>query len=640
MLLEGQETDHARPERASGSDPAATIDPEAVQSQAETVVTKDLARKAIDKLALAANPEFSAPTSSGSDGTVDPRVVDKFLSRLTVFPAPKSRVLQIEFVSRDPELAARGANAVAEVYLQSQVEAKANAARAAAAQLSRKIEELRAKVADADAKVEAFRAQSGLLAGANGQTISTEQLSDLNAQLANVRSAQAAATAKAELLRKLEKEGRLDEAPDSISDESMRRFAQQRAALKAQIAEAARTLLPMHPRMKELSAELASLDGQIRDAAAKNVRALENDARLAGDQVATLGGTLSQQSRTVALGKADDVQLRALDLEAKAAREQLESYLPKYREAAAREADNAAPADARVIAAAEPPRTPTFPKVWQTILLATLAAFAVSGGVAAAAALLSNEANPTAARDAPASDGAMAGSASATRASGAEDTLTTGPASPREPDRRANRDDMIDAIDSADALADRLTRARTPGCGQLVLITGHRCGQSLAIALETARRLSTLSPTLLVDLGVAQDWFADILDREEAAEVEVPGLGDLLAGRAGFGDVIHRDLSSSVDVIPSGRDPGGAETLEDVFDALASAYDCVVIHASDWRPAAARTAAKFADAIVVAAPAARLERALEAAKRALGGVCREFLAFAARPAQSALDEAA
>ena len=51
--------------------------------------------------------------------------------------------------------------------------------------------------------------------------------------------------------------------------------------LRAQIAEAARTLLPLHPRMKELAAQLALLDGQIRDAAAKNVRILENDARLA-----------------------------------------------------------------------------------------------------------------------------------------------------------------------------------------------------------------------------------------------------------------------------------------------------------------------------------------------------------------------
>ncbi len=386
VLLEDQESYYTKPDKAPGFDPAETIDDAAVQSQAEAVATADLARKAIDKLGLATNPEFG-----GGGDKADPRAVDKFLSRLTVFPVPRSRVLQIEFVSRDPELAARGANTVAEIYLQSQTQAKAEAARSAGAWLARKIEELRTKVADADAKVEAFRAESGLLSGADGQTVSAEQLSDLNAQLAAARSAEAGAAAKAELLRTLEREGRLDEAPASIAEESMRRFVEQRVALKAEIAEASRTLLPLHPRMKELAAQLAALDAQIHDAAAKNVRIFENDARLAGDQVASLRATLAQQSKTVATGNADDVRLRALDMEAKGARDQLESYLQKYREAEARVADNAAPANARVIATAEPPRAPTFPKVWQTILLATLAGFVVSTGVAAAAALASGE---------------------------------------------------------------------------------------------------------------------------------------------------------------------------------------------------------------------------------------------------------
>jgi succinoglycan biosynthesis transport protein ExoP len=640
VLLEDHESYYTRPDKATGYDPAATIDLEAVQSQAETVATVDLARQAIDRLGLAANPEFSASASSRPDGKVDQRVVDKFLSRLTVFPVPRTRVLEIEFVSRDPELAARGANTVAEVYLQSLAEAKANAARRAGAWLSRKIEELRVKVADDDAKVEAFRSQAGLLAGASGQTVPAQQLFDLNAQLANARSAQAAARAKAELLRKLEKEGRLDDAPDSITDQSMRRFAEQRVALKSQIAEAARTLLPMHPRMKELTAQLASLDGQIRDAAAKNVRALENDARLAGDQVETLTATLAQQSKTVATGNADDVQLRALDLEATAAREQLESYLQKYREAAARESDSAAPADARVIATAAPPRTPTFPKAWQTILLATLAALSISTGVAAASALLSNEADASAARGGPSSDHAKSPSTPAWHASRGADPPPPEPEPRAAPDPALNRNHEFSAADPIDALGDRLVRARTPGCGQVVLVTGQRCGQTLTIALETARRLSSRHSTLLVDLGATQEWFTDILDRERAGEVEVAGLADLLAGRANFGDIIRRDLSSGVDVIPSGGDPSGVEALRDVFDALASAYESIVIHASDWRTEAARTARKCADAIVVAAPEARLDRALDASREALGGVASEFIPFAVKPPHSVFEAAA
>ena len=639
VLLEDQESYFTKPDKASGLGPAATIDPEAVQSQAEMVASTNLARKAIDRLELATDPEFSADR----DGKIDRRVVDKFLSRLTVFPVPRSRVLQIEFVSRDPELAARGANTVAEVYLESQTEAKANAAKTAGAWLSRKIDELRAKVADADAKVEAFRAQSGLLGGANGQTVPGQQLSELNAQLSNARSAEAAATAKADLLRRLEREGRLDEAPESIADESMRRFVEQRVTLMAQIAEASRTLLPLHPRMKELSAQLAGLDAQIRDAAARNVRALENDARLAGDQVASLSAALSRQSRTVATGNVDDVRLRALEMEAKGARDQLKSYLQKYGEAAARDADSGAPADARIIATAEPPRTPTFPKVWQTILLATLAAFLVSGGVAAAATLASDEAEPDTGSVALSSPPTMAAQTAASPAKRGEEPKLIDPDPQQPPAQAPSPFEPADAAvaetsRSAQALAERLTRSRTPEGRLVALIAGNGSGRALTLALETARLLSANGPTLLVDLGATQGWFGDILEREETDSVEVSGLADLLEGRASFAEIIRRDLSSRLDVIAAGGDATGG-SLEDVFAALMSAYDCVVFHASDWRSARARAAANSAEVVVLVAPTALLRRVVEEVREALGDGA-SILPFAIMRPQSTLEEVA
>jgi uncharacterized protein involved in exopolysaccharide biosynthesis len=634
VLLEDQESYYTRLDRAPGYDPAATVDDEAVQSQAEAVATTDLARKAIDKLGLATSSELNPD----SDGNADQRAVDKFLSRLTVFPVPRSRVLEIEFVSRDPGLAARGANAVADVYLQSQTEAKASAARAAGSWLLRKIEDLCAKVADADTKVEAFRAESGLLAGANGQTVSAEPLSDLNVQLGNARSAETAATAKSELLRKLEEEDRLDEAPASIADESMRRFVEQRVELRHQIAEASRTFLPSHPHVKELNAQLVGLDDQIRDAAAKSVRVFENDARLAREQVASLSAALAEQSMTVATGNADDVRLRALDMEAKAAREQLESYLQKYHEAAERDADSAAPANARLIATAEPPRAPTSPKVWPTILLATLSAFVVSTSVAAAATLAADEGRREESPAAPIPDRAM----TTPRAGEA-------PAQPDLPAATAVELPLpkvhgvgripIDAVRSAESLADRLLRSSSSEEKLVVLITGDRSARALAVALGTARRLSARDSTLLVDIGATQDWFADILDREDTGEVEVAGLVDLLAGRAGFGEVIRRDLSSSLDVIPCGGDVCG-DKLADVFAAFVSAYACAVFHASDWRSTPAQTVAAIAGAVVIVAPAERSRRALEQAQAGLREARGEIFAFAEPAGQPALEEVA
>jgi polysaccharide biosynthesis transport protein len=337
------------------------------------------------------------------------------------------------------------------------------------------------------------------------------------------------------------------------------------------------------------------------------------------------------------------VLLRALEMEAKGARDQLESYLQKYGEAAARDADSSAPADARIIATAEPPRTPTFPKVWQTILLVALAAFLVSGGVAAAATLASDEAEPASMATALSPPPAMAAQAVASPANGGEGPKLIDPNPPEPPAQAPSPFEPADAAvtetsRSAQALAERLTRSRTPDGRLAALIAGNGSGRALTLALETARLLSAKAPTLLVDLGATQGWFGDILEREETDSVEVSGLADLLEGRASFGEIIRRDLSSRLDVIPAGGDaPGGR--LEDVFAALMSAYDCVVFHASDWRSARARAAADSADAVVLVAPTALLRRVVEEAREALGDGAR-ILPFAVMRPQSTLEEVA
>ena len=142
----------------------------------------------------------------GGAGAPDRDAVEAFLSRLTIAPSPGSRALAITFVARDPELAARGANTVADLVVQSRNEARAKAARAVETWLDQKIADWKGKVADADAKVEAMRAQSGPPSGGEGTAPAGDSLADLNAKLSEARAAEAAATARAELLRRLERE--------------------------------------------------------------------------------------------------------------------------------------------------------------------------------------------------------------------------------------------------------------------------------------------------------------------------------------------------------------------------------------------------------------------------------------------------
>src|SRR6202035_2411454 len=117
-------------------------------------------------------------------------------------------------------------------------------------------------------------------------------------------------------------------------------------------------------------------------------RSLDNDARIASGRVEGLSASLDQLKKQASSNNGQDVQLRALEREAKAQRDLLESYLAKYREANTRENIDATPAEGRIISRAVVSNTPAYPKKLPVVLIATLATLLLSAGVIVTGELL------------------------------------------------------------------------------------------------------------------------------------------------------------------------------------------------------------------------------------------------------------
>ena len=184
-------------------------------------------------------------------------------------------------------------------------------------------------------------------------------------------------------------------------------------------------MLDNHPRIKELKAQLNDLDRQLREEASKLSRSFDSDARIAGGRVDGLSASLEQMKKQAGSTNTQDVQLRALEREAKAQRDLLESYLAKYREANTRENIDAAPADGRIISRASVSNTPAYPKKLPIVLIATLATLMLSAGAIVTGELLR--------MTAPRAVAVFASSAVAVRAPAATATAAAGPNAEPEP---------------------------------------------------------------------------------------------------------------------------------------------------------------------------------------------------------------
>src|SRR5258708_24976768 len=178
----------------------------------------------------------------------------------------------------------------------------------------------------------------------------------------------------------MHKRGGTLETADVINSELIRTLNEQSVTLRAQLAEQSSTLLDAHPRIKELKAQIGDLDKQIRDEASRLARSFENDAQIASARVEQLSRGLDQLKQEASSSNGQDIELRALQRNAKAQRDLLESYLAKYSEASARDSLGAIPGDARIISRAAVSNTPYFPKKMPIVLIATLATLFLGAG--------------------------------------------------------------------------------------------------------------------------------------------------------------------------------------------------------------------------------------------------------------------
>ncbi|WFU28725.1 exopolysaccharide transport family protein [Bradyrhizobium sp. CB1717] len=618
ILIDGRENVFLRPS-SDRTEERQALDAEAVTSQVQLVLSRDLAREIIKKNKLAERPEFDpvlqgiSPLKSlaalvgiGRDPfsmTPEERVLDAYYERLQAYAVDKSRVIVVEFQSADPELAARVANSIAEGYLVLQQSARQDQAKNASQWLAGEIDNLRKKVSDAEAKAEDFRSKSSLFVGTNNTTLSNQQMGEVNTQLNNARSMKADAESKARLIKEMLQSGKPIEASEVVNSELMRRLSEQRVTLRAQLAEQSSTLLGNHPRIKELKAQLGDLDNQIRDEAAKISRSLENDARIASSRVDGLTASLDQLKKQATSTNGQDVQLRALEREAKAQRDLLETYLAKYREANTRETIDTAPTDGRIISRAIVSNTPAYPKKLPIVLIATIATLLLSSGVVVTGELLR--------QTAPRAVAAFTPAAPQTQAAVRQEPLVQpvvepfvepviGPAiaepAPLQPEMTAGAG--VAEFAEIEHLAASLRAAGA--AAKKVTVLGTASGESVTLsALTLARHLARDARVVVVDLAASSPTIAAV-----SVDASAPGLAELMQGEASFAEVITRDKLSRLHLVMAGR-PGFDRSLLQsprvglAIDALLRAYDHVLLDAGGASDLPAELLTTNARAVVV-----------------------------------------
>ncbi|WP_434733829.1 Wzz/FepE/Etk N-terminal domain-containing protein [Rhizobium sp. YTUHZ044] len=601
ILIEPRAPAFASTQQANEAGGGPLMDELNIASQVQLLQSADLLKKVINDLKLYNLPEFDDAANGSAMSSIlvnlhlkknpmenppEERVIDAFVERLQVYQVPGSRVIGINFTSKDPKLAAAIPNAMANVYLSTQSGAKLASNSEATRWLEPEIENLRKKVSDAEKKVAEYRTTHGLLQTNGTTTFPAQQLNDISAELTRVRGDKANAEARAQAVRNALSSGEAsDTLPDIMSSQAIQRLKATESGLQSQISDLQTSLLNSHPRLKSLRAQLSDIRGQIRQETQKILASIQNEAKVADLRASELERQKDAVQANSARAGEDEVGLNALEREANAQRQLLETYLVRYREAASRADSNSSPADARIVSRAIEPVDPYFPKVVPIVVVAAVATLILSAIVTMLAELFSGRALRAvdASRDAVEAETVV----------GDKDVPQAAPAAgrPVQPSMLAvvTEDDGKDMIEETAAaeeapeddnefsiasVADYLTGSRAP----LAIVVSPTGDNGSAATVSLTRMLADAGRRVILIDMTGSGYPTELMAENQVAA----GITDLLCGEAAFGDTIHSDRLSDAHLIPQGqsdvrRAMRGVDRLSLLLDALAAAYDLVVV---------------------------------------------------------------
>jgi succinoglycan biosynthesis transport protein ExoP len=357
---------------------------QAVDTQVEVIKSPLIADAVVDELHLDQDPAFAPPAAAPKLAPEQARdaLVDRVIRYLKVKRVGQTLLVTISYTDPSPIKAARIANAFAAKYIAHDLGEKLSGSRDANVLLNAQIDDMRQKVESAEAAVQAYKSANNLLDLDKDSTLSQQDISVINQQMAVARSDEAQARARlAAAEEQLKSASNGADVGAALGSQTIIQLRAQRSALGAKVADLQTRYGPMHPDLLSAEQQLHETDEQIQAEINRIMSNLSAEVQVAHGRTVSIEGSLGQARGVLLTGAAASVKLNELQRNADAARQLYENVLARVKETSAQAA--VSQSDSRVDTPATPASVPSSPNKPINILLGIILGFGL--GIALAA---------------------------------------------------------------------------------------------------------------------------------------------------------------------------------------------------------------------------------------------------------------
>jgi len=296
-------------------------------------------------------------------------VTNAVSERLSISPVRNTQLVKITFESESPELAAKVANTVAEVFIDSHLQAKMDMTKQATSWLNDRLDDLRVKLEQSESRLQSFQEQEGLVDVSGVQGLAAQELNQITSQLITARQDYKQAESIYLLVqsRGADVEA-LASLPEVLNHKLIENIKQAEIDTARRVSELARRYGPKHPKMISARDELESVQDKLRSEVRRLISGIESDYETARANMQSLERELQQSKGEYQQISRKETRYNELKREVEVNRQLYSAFLTRFKETS--ETTGFQAANARLMDPAVAPRVPAKPKKKLIVALA------------------------------------------------------------------------------------------------------------------------------------------------------------------------------------------------------------------------------------------------------------------------------
>ena len=279
-------------------------------TELDILESQAVALRVVKALRLAEVPETRQKfeDATGGKGSIEEWLAAGLRSDLEVKPSKDSRIIGVEYTSKDPETAALVANAFAQAYIQTNLEMKVAPAKDSAVWFDSQQKQLRGQLEAAQARLTKFQSDKGITSADQRLDVELAKLAEISSQLVQVQAqAYDNSSRQRQLQEYASKDAGVDSLPEVLASPVIQDLKSRLSAAESRLSQASNTLGVNHPEYLRVQSEVTSLRKKLREEVSTASSVIGNNLRVTQSRERELREAVAaQKSRLLDLNRHRD----------------------------------------------------------------------------------------------------------------------------------------------------------------------------------------------------------------------------------------------------------------------------------------------------------------------------------------------